>query len=177
MGDGLRIRPAVAADAETLAALIEELNDDQGEETGHVTTEAVRADGFGASPEFRAFLAELDGRPVGYALFHPSWSSEHALRGFYLNDLYVREAARGRGVGRSLLAAVSALARAEGRSFVWWTSQARNARAQAFYRDLGAIEEPVKAHALFGPAFERRAAAACDGPAGGEVGMKAGDEG
>lgn len=154
MGDGVRIRPATAADAGLLAALIEELNADQGEEGGHVTAEAVRRDGFGASPEFRVLLAELDGRQVGYALFHASWSTEYAIAGFYVYDLYVREAARGRGVGRSLLAALSALARTEGRSFLWWNSKEGNERAQAFYRDLGATQEAVKAHALFGPAFE-----------------------
>ncbi len=160
MARKLRIRPATAADAGTLVALIDELNRNQGEETGHVTAEAVRADGFGASPEFKALLAELDGRPVGYALFHPSWSSEHAQRGLYLNDLFVRDGERGHGVGRALVAGVAAAAKAEGRTFVWWTSQAGNLRAQAFYRDLGAIEEPVKAHALFGPAFDQLAAAA-----------------
>jgi GNAT superfamily N-acetyltransferase len=156
---GLRVRPAVAADAEAIALMIEELNRDQGEETGHVTAEAVRADGFAAvPPEFRVLLAELDGWPAGYALFHPSWSSEHALRGFYLYDLYVRDAARGRGVGRALVAALAATAKAEGRAFLWWNSKEGNRRAQAFYRDLGAIEEPVKAHALFGQAFEALAA-------------------
>ncbi len=162
----MRVRPASVADAETLTGLIEELNADQGEETGQVTAVAVRRDGFGAVPEFRALLAELDGRPVGYALFHPSWSSEHGLRGFYLYDLYVREAARGRGVGRALLAALAALAKAEGRAFLWWNSKEGNARAQAFYRDLGAIEEPVRAHALHGAAFEALAGAAPEPPAG-----------
>lgn len=150
----LRIRPATAADVDELVRLLEELNADQGEELGHVTAEAVRRDGFGPSPEFKVLLAELDGRPVGYALYHPSWSTEYALKGFYLYDLFVCAAARGRGIGRALLGAVSAAARAEGRSFLWWNSKLGNARAQAFYRGLGATEETLKAHALFGPAFE-----------------------
>jgi GNAT superfamily N-acetyltransferase len=167
LAEGLRIRLAAAADAGMLAELIEELNADQGEEVGHVAAEAVRRDGFGPSPEFRALLAERDGRPVGYALFHPSWSTEHAVAGFYVYDLYVRAAARGRGVGRSLLAAVAALAKAEGRSFLWWNSKEGNARAQAFYRDVGATEETVKAHALFGPAFDAMASDAAGVGAGG----------
>jgi GNAT superfamily N-acetyltransferase len=150
----LRVRPATVADAELLARLIEELNADQGEEGGHVDAAAVRRAGFGPTPEFRALLAEIDGEPVGYALFHPSWSTEYALAGLYVYDLYVREAARGRGVGRELVAALAALAKAEGRSFLWWNSKADNLRAHAFYRRLGAIEEAVKAHALFGAPFE-----------------------
>jgi GNAT superfamily N-acetyltransferase len=156
------IRPAGPDDAGLVADLIEELNRHQGEPTGRVTADAVRRDGFGARPEFQVLLAEVDGAVAGYALFHPSWSTEVGERGFYLYDLYVREAARGRGVGRALLAAVAARARAEGRTFLWWSSKDWNREAQAFYAGLGAIEETAKAHAIFGEPFERLAASAED---------------
>ena len=74
MDGRLRVRLATAADAALLAALIDELNEDQKEETGRVSAEAIRRGGFGARPEFRVLLADLDGAPAGYALFHPSWS-------------------------------------------------------------------------------------------------------
>ena len=154
MSENLRIRLATAADAAVVAALIEELNEHQGEEQGHVTAAAVARDGFGAHPEFRVLLAEHDGAPLGYALFHPSWSTEVGEPGLYVYDLYVRASARGHGVGRALMVALVHLARAEGRSFLWWNSKEWNREAQAFYRGLGAIEETVKAHALFGEPFE-----------------------
>lgn len=157
MPDRLQIRPATAADAERIAALVDELNLDQKEETGHVTADAIRRGGFGPQPEFRVLLAELEGRVVGYALFHPSWSSEVGEPGFYLYDLYVQPSARGHGIGRALLAALARTARDEGRTFLWWSSKAWNHGAQAFYRGLGAVEEPVKAHALFGEGFRRLA--------------------
>lgn len=150
MTDRLRIRPGVAADAALIAQLVDQLNADQGEETGHVTAEAVRRDGFGARPEFLVLLAELDGAPVGYALFHPTWSTEVGERGYYLYDLYVRDAARGHGVGRALMVAVAHAAAADGRSFLWWSSKAWNTAAQAFYGRLGAVEEAGKTHALYG---------------------------
>ncbi len=164
MTQGLRIRAAVEDDAAALAVMIEELNVHQGEPTGFVTADAVRRDGFGPKPEFRVLLAELDGRPVGYALFHPSWSTEVGARGFYLYDLYVRTQARGHGAGRALLVALAGLAKAEGRSFLWWSSKAWNTDAQAFYRKLGAVEETVVSHALFDDAFEALAAEASRGP-------------
>ena len=58
---GVRIRRAGPADVELLATLIEELNANQGEPTGHVTPDAVRRDGFGAVPEFQVLFAEVDG--------------------------------------------------------------------------------------------------------------------
>lgn len=150
MAKGLRIRPATAADAATLAQLIDELNANQGEAVGQVTAEAVRRDGFGAVPEFAALLAELDGAPLGYALYNPTWSTEDGARGLYLYDLYVRDAARGRGVGRALMVALAHLAHADGRSFLWWNSKDWNRPAQDFYRKLGAAEETVRAHVLAG---------------------------
>ena len=160
---GVRIRRAEPADAPLLVELIEELNAHQGEPTGQVTLEAVRRDGFGARPEFQVLLAEQGGTVGGYALFHPTWSTEVGERGLYLYDLYVREAARGHGLGRALLAAVAAEAKAQGRTFLWWSSKEWNRKAQDLYARLGAIEETGRAHALFGEAFDRLAAG--DAPA------------
>lgn len=146
----LRIRRAGADDAPLVASLIEELNAHQREPLGHVTAEAVRRHGSGEAPEFAVLLAELEGDAVGYALFHPTWSTEVGERGLFVYDLFVRDEARGRGVGRALMAAVAGVARAEGRTFLWWCSKPWNGEAQAFYAGLGAIEEEVRAHALFG---------------------------
>lgn len=157
MGGRVTVRAATAADAELLTAMIEELNLHQGEPTGHVTVDAVRRDGFGLQPEFRALIAELDGAPVAYALFHPTWSTEVGERGFYLYDLYVRESARGHGAGKALMAELARVAKAEGRTFLWWSSKPWNRQAQAFYAGLGGIEEDSRAHAIFGEPFERLA--------------------
>ena len=92
---GLVVRPATPADAEAVTRLCDELNEHEGEPVGHFTPELVRRDGFGRTPpEFRIFLAVLDGEPAGYAMFHPSYSSEWGQRGVYLQDLFVRPAAR-----------------------------------------------------------------------------------
>ena len=161
----LRIRRAGADDAPLVTRLIEELNAHQHEPLGLVTEEAVRDHGFGEAPEFAVLLAELEGATVGYALFHPTWSTEVGERGIYVYDLFVRDSARGRGVGRALMAAVAGIAKAEGRAFLWWCSKPWNRDAQAFYAGLGAIEEDIKAHAIFGDPFERLAAADRLGPA------------
>jgi GNAT superfamily N-acetyltransferase len=154
----IAVRRATVEDVALLVTLIEELNAHQGDATGHVTAQAVRRDGFGARPEFAVLLAELDGEAVGYALYHPTWSTEAGERGLFLYDLFVRAAARGHGVGRALMQALAAAAKAEGRSFLWWTSKPWNRGAAAFYAGLGAVEEDLKAHAIDGEAFERLAA-------------------
>lgn len=159
-GSGVHVRKAGPTDAALVTRLIEELNRHQNEPTGHVTEAAVQHDAFGRKPEFTVLLAELEGVVAGYALYHPTWSTEVGEPGLYIYDLYVREDARGHGVGRALMASVAAAAKADGRSFLWWCSKPWNREAQAFYASLGAIEEDIKAHAVFGEAFERLAATA-----------------
>ena len=159
----VRVRQATAEDAAVLADLARALNEHEGEPAGNSSAATLVRDGLGrVDAEFTVLVAEADAGIVGYALYHTSYSTEFAARGLYLYDLYVTDEARGQGVGRALMAAVARNAKAEGRSFVWWCSKIWNKDAQAFYDRMGAIEEDIKAHAVWGDAFERLAEG--DGP-------------
>ena len=158
----LRIRRGTAEDCAAIAGLARELNLHEGEPVAHFTVEAVRRDGYGSEPQFAVLLAELDGVVVGYALFHDSYDTGHAGRGVYLCDLHVTAAARRKGAGRALVAAVAREAQARGRSFVWWTAMPWNADAHAFYRSLGAKEEAMLAYALTVEALDKLSAEATD---------------
>lgn len=109
----LRVRLAERRDAEALVALVKELNAHEGDPTDRFTLEVCRHDWFGrVSSPFVVLLAELDGAAVGYAVLSPDYESGWAMPGWSINDLYVREAARRRGVGRALMAAAAAEGRA-----------------------------------------------------------------
>lgn len=149
----LRIRPATPEDAVAIAHLARGLNELHRDPIEHFTAEAVLRDGFGESPCFSVLVAEHDGAVVGYALYFDSYEPVYAARGLYLSDLFVDPDARRHGAGRALVAGVVAEARRRGATFVGWVSRAWNAEAQAFYRTLGAIEEPVIAHAVVFDAF------------------------
>ena len=92
------------ADAGAIAALARKLNEHQRDPTHHFTKAALLRDGFGRAPHFTVFLAEIGGRPVGYALVAASYETGWAERGLYLQDLYVSADARRRGVARTLIA-------------------------------------------------------------------------
>ncbi len=91
--------------------LIRELANYEKAPEAVVASEAdLRRHGFGPDPQFEAILAFLDGEPAGAALFHSRFSTWLGRPCMHLEDLYVTERARGRGVGRRLMARLAAIA-------------------------------------------------------------------
>ena len=140
----LRIREARPADAAILAEMANDLNDHVGVHSRPFTPERIRADGFGPHAAFTPLVAELDGAVVGYAFFSPGYNTDIAARSMWLHDLFVAPAARGRGVGRALMAAVAAEALRGGSVLLEWGVHAANLGALEFYRRLGAAGAEVR---------------------------------
>jgi GNAT superfamily N-acetyltransferase len=133
----LLIRPATIDDAALLRAMIRELADYEHELNQVVISENdLRRDGFGKKPRFRALIAEWDGQPAGYALFFEYYSTWAGL-GLYLEDLFVREKFRGRGIGTALLARVARIATDEQCQGVHWEVLNWNTKAIEMYRQIG----------------------------------------
>ena len=134
----LTIRAATIADAALLRRLIWELADYEKAPDQVRTTEAdIARDGFGANPQFRAVIAEWQGQPAGYALFFSFYSTWRGV-GLFLEDLFVRPAFRGRGIGKALLARVAHAAEQENRVFIRWEVLNWNQPAIALYKALDA---------------------------------------
>lgn len=130
-----RIRPE---DIPALLALIQELAEFEHLPV-QATAENLRRDAFGPHPAFRAFIAEWDNQPAGYALFYDFYSTFKAQRGLFLEDLYVRPHLRGKGIGRALLAQVAAIAQKENYFCVQWEVLDWNTPAIQFYERLNAV--------------------------------------
>ena len=133
------IRPATPADVPLILSFIRELAVyEKLEHEVSATEEDLRAALFGERPVVEAVIASLDAEPVGYALFFPNFSTFLAKPGLYLEDLYVRPAARGAGIGRELLEYLARLAVDRGWGRMEWTVLNWNEPAIGFYRKLGA---------------------------------------
>jgi len=93
---------------------------------------------FGPHPYAEVLIAELEDRPVGFALFFHNYSTFLGRPGIYLEDLFVTPDARGAGIGRDLLVRLARIAveRDCGR-LEWWVLD-WNESAIAFYERLGA---------------------------------------
>jgi ribosomal protein S18 acetylase RimI-like enzyme len=89
-------------------------------------------------------LAQDDvGLPVGFCQLYPTFCSVVAAPIFALYDLYVDPAARGQGVGRQLLAAAYAHAKADGKVRMDLTTAKTNLSAQALYQACGWVKDDV----------------------------------
>lgn len=93
---------------------------------------------FGPRPRAEALIAEHAGEVAGYAVFFPTFSSFLARSGMWLEDLYVRPAHRGGGVGRALLRVVAARTVQAGGGRLEWCALDWNELALGFYSHLGA---------------------------------------
>ena len=122
-----------------------------------VTEETLARDGFGAQPRFRAILSEWDGKVAGYAIFFPFYSSFEGP-GLFLEDIYVRDEFRGKGIGKALMAEVAAIAVRQGLWVMRWEVLDWNQPAIDFYKRLGAtLHEDWRAVRLEGEALQRLA--------------------
>ena len=133
----ITLRFATAGDVALLLQLIRELAAyERAPDAVLATEDDLRRYGFGAERRFEVLLAFVDGEPAGFALFYPDFSTWLGRPGLYLEDLYVREWARGRGVGRRLMARLAALAIERDWPTLHFNVLAWNP-AGGFYRRLG----------------------------------------
>lgn len=137
------IRPATRDDVPLLLELIGELADYERLRDEVVLDAALLEQHlFGERPAAEAVLAEAGGETAGYALFFPTFSTFLGRPGIWLEDLFVRPALRGAGIGGALLAHVAGLAVARGCGRMEWSALDWNEPALAFYRGLGAKRMP-----------------------------------
>jgi GNAT superfamily N-acetyltransferase len=93
---------------------------------------------FGANPKLFCDITEVDGAPVGLAIWFYNYSTFRGRHGIYLEDLFVVPEARGRGAGKALLRALAQRCVAEGLARLEWAVLDWNAPSIAFYDSLGA---------------------------------------
>jgi diamine N-acetyltransferase len=136
----LTIRPAAPADAGLVLAFIRELADYEKLLHEVTASEADIARGlFGDNPRAFCDIAQWNGEPVGFALWFYNYSTFQGRHGLYLEDLFVRPQARGRGIGKALLAHLARRCRDEGLGRLQWWVLDWNEPSIAFYRSLGAV--------------------------------------
>ena len=135
----IEIRFAESPDVPLIVHLIQSLA--KYEKLEHLVVaneEKVRKALFGERPYAETLIAELDGKPVGFALFFHNFSTFLAQPGIYLEDLFVEPEHRGARVGRALLERLAQIAVERECGRLEWAVLDWNKDAIGFYERLGA---------------------------------------
>jgi diamine N-acetyltransferase len=135
----LTIRPAEPRDIDLILAYIAELADyERAPECAVATPEDIRKWVFGDHPLMHADLAEWNGEPAGFAFWYLNFSSWEGKPGIYLEDLWVRPAYRGHGIGKALLCHLAKVAVDNGYTRYVWQVLDWNTPSLEFYKAQGA---------------------------------------
>lgn len=133
------IRSARPDDMEAVVDLVRELAIyEKLEDQAKATADDFRRNLFGPRPAAEAVIAEVGGEAVGFALWFTTFSTFRGQPGIYLEDVFVRPAYRGRGIGKAMLAMLARLASDRGCGRLEWSVLDWNEPAIDFYRSLGA---------------------------------------
>jgi len=136
----ITIRHARRDETGLIFALIRELAEYEKLLQELEATEAgIAAELFGDNPRLFCEIAEWNGEPVGFAVWFFNFSTFSGRSGVYLEDLFVRPAHRGKGIGKALLAYLAKLCIDNGWARLQWAVLDWNAPSIAFYKSLGAV--------------------------------------
>ena len=134
----LHLRPATRADVPLILVLIRELAIYERDPDAVVATEeALLRDGFGERPLFQVTIAEWSGEPVGFAFWFLAYSTWRGQPTLYLEDLFVRPEARGRGIGKEMMRHLAGTALDLGCGRFVWQVLDWNTPSIEFYESLG----------------------------------------
>lgn len=139
----LTIRPAQPDDVAAIFGMIYELAVFEKLEHMVVANEAMLHEGlFSAKPSAEALVGVADGEVVTFALFFHNFSTFLCRKGLYLEDLYVKQACRGKGYGKQMLVALARLAVERQCGRFEWSVLDWNVNAIKFYESVGAALLP-----------------------------------
>jgi GNAT superfamily N-acetyltransferase len=133
------IRPAVPEDSALILQFIRDLAEyEKMLDDVRTTRDDITVALFGENPKAFCDIAEIDGQPVGFALWFYNFSTFVGRHGIYLEDLFVRPDARGSGAGKALLAGLARRCLDEKLGRLEWAVLDWNAPSIAFYDSIGA---------------------------------------
>lgn len=136
---GFTIRFVIKPDVDLILNFIKELAEYEKLLHEVEATEALLKEYlFGSEPKAEVLIGEYNGEPVGFALFFHNFSTFLGKPGIYLEDLFVKKEARGKGFGKSMLNFLARLAVERECGRLEWSVLDWNKPAISFYKKLGA---------------------------------------
>ena len=136
----MQITSATEQDVPVILDLIKQLAEyERLSDKVTATEQQIRDTLFGERPAAEVLLASVDGETVGFAVFFTNYSTFLAKPGLYLEDLFVKPHARGKGIGKALLVRLARIAVERDCGRVEWSVLNWNEPSIRFYEALGAV--------------------------------------
>lgn len=135
----LEVRAACPSDVATILRFIHGLAEyERAPDAVEATEESVRQTIFGDGATVHAVIAELEGKPIGFAVYFFNYSTWQGRNGLYLEDLYVMPEHRGMGAGKALLKRLARIALEKGCGRFEWSVLDWNEPSIRVYESIGA---------------------------------------
>lgn len=132
----ITVRQAVLSDIEALTPLFDAYRQFYGRPSDIAAAQEFLLERFNHE-ESVLFIAQEGDNPVGFTQLYPSFSSVSLARTFILNDLFVHEKARNKGVATNLISTATEFAKSKGAVRVSLSTATNNEIAQALYQSTG----------------------------------------
>jgi GNAT superfamily N-acetyltransferase len=137
--DAISIREAKREDVPRILDAIKGLAAYEKMSDDVVATEEILEEWLFDKKKATVLLADYDGQPAGFALYFTNFSTFLGRAGLYLEDLFIHEEFRGKGIGGLLLKRLAKIARDEGYGRFEWVCLDWNKPAIDYYLDIGAV--------------------------------------
>lgn len=147
MKNQIVFRNAKESDVSLILRFIKELADYEGLLNEVVATEEILTEWVFKKKSAEVLIGEVDGMPMGFALYFHNFSTFLGRAGIYLEDLYVQPEYRGRGYGKAFLKKLAQIAVEEGCGRLEWWCLDTNKPSIDFYLSLNA--EPMDEWTVF----------------------------
>ncbi|HEY0429039.1 MAG TPA: GNAT family N-acetyltransferase [Pyrinomonadaceae bacterium] len=154
-----RIEKAAAENIPQIIALMREFAEYENLlDYVEVTEERLKTALFGEGRVAEAVVAFEDEAPIGYAVFYPNFATFRGQRGLYLEDIFIKQAYRARGVGEMILKYLARAAKERGYERIDFQVLEWNTPAIKFYEKWGAQRDEAERHFKFtNEAFQKLA--------------------
>ncbi len=146
----MHIKNALITDVPQIIALMGEFAEYENlSDFCEITEERLSVALFGKTKVAEAIIAFDEDIPIGYALFYPNFASFRGQRGIYLEDIYITNEFRGKGVGKMMLRHIANFAKLRGFERIDFQVLEWNVSAIKFYEKLGAHRDEEERHFKF----------------------------
>jgi GNAT superfamily N-acetyltransferase len=137
--ENLKIREAIEDDTQLILSLIKEIAEYENMSNEVIATGETLRESIFENNRAEVVLVDLDNKTIGYAVYFYNFSTFIGRNGLYIEDIFIKKEARGKGIGKEIFKFLGKKAKEEGCKRMEWACLNWNEPSIKFYKSLGAV--------------------------------------